>query len=632
MKGQVSVFAILGIIVLFSVGLFFYYQGLAITPDVQQQKLSPVERFVSACMQEALDEAVNLAGQQGGFITVPPSISVDPGRYVSPDGQDIVRVPLWFYRGLRYSPSRESVAHEIEAYTLVRAKECIGDFRAFSDATITPRGEMRMAAALNKEDVTLTLVYPVDVDDGSERTRLERFQASSRVRLGPMLDTANAILESELSTAILENFTLDLMSSNPDVPFTGMLFECGQKEWRLTELRAKVREMLEVNLPRIRIKDTNYPPFIAPEAQYKKLEKLTMKDIAEGRIPEAPDDSYEYLRMFWNMNVQKDADLHVGFTLPRPIDLLATPQENGVLRSQPAQGDSQYLPLLCINIYHFLYNINYPALVTLRDDRSYGGKGFLFRFAMPVTIRDNEPYKLNYGATLFSSPVVDETFCSQRNDIITEIRVLGKRDGVNNLELPGANLTMECYRYQCPLGQTMADEGSYRLRVNLPESCSNPYIIAEKEGYLKAKVQLTNPESLTIPVKQIRELPFEVVVHRYSGSVDQLSTVLEEGMAASVSLSTEGLSQYKLDTASDAPTIKLIDDDVSYQLEITLVQGEEVVGGYRGTWNPQNVGQAGRITFHALKFVPLNDKDAKRKMMQVLAGSSYQKDLAPELG
>ena len=152
------------------------------------------------------------------------------------------------------------------------------------------------------------------------------------------------------------------------------------------------------------------------------------------------------------------------------------------------------------------------------------------------------------------------------------------------------------------------------------------------KGYLRAKVQLTNPESLTIPVKQMRELPFEVVVHRYSGSVDQLSTVLEEGMAASVSLSTEGLSQYKLDTASDAPTIKLIDDDVSYQLEITLVQGEEVVGGYRGTWNPQNVGQAGRITFHALKFVPLNDKDAKRKMMQVLAGSSYQKDLAPELG
>lgn len=643
MKGQVSVFAILGLIVLFSVGLFLFYKGFIVgEPDLPLEQLNPVERFVSSCMNEALAEAVNLAGQQGGFITLPTAVTVDPGRYVSPDGEGILKIPLWFYRGLRYSPSKESVEAEIERYTLEHTKECLSGFEAFEQYNVSPKGEMRMAAALTKERVTLTLDYPLDVTMQSSRSHLERFQTSVPVRLAKLIDTANDILDKEISTAILENFTLDLMASNPDVPFTGMVFECGQKEWRISELRIRVKDMLEDNLPRIRVRNTNYLPFIAPESEYKKLEKLTMKDVAEGRIPKAPADSYEYLRMFWEMGVEKDPDFHVGFTLPRTIDLLAAPQENGVLRSQPARGDSDYVPFLCVNIYHFLYNVNYPVLVTLRDDRSNNGEGFLFRFAMPVTIKENEPYKLNYGATLFTSPVVDDTFCSDRNDVVTDIRAIGKRDGYDNLEIPGVNLTMECIRYQCLLGDTRADEGSYRLRVNLPKSCSSPFIRAEKEGYLTAKAQLTDPESLRLEMKQIRTLPFHVLVHSYNaytGEVDPFSTFLDKDMAASVALTTEGLSQYELDTLESTPTLRLIDGDVEYQLDITLVQysaaqgnSSQIVGGYRGAWNPKGVSLASQVTFHVLRYVPLPFKEEeKRKMMQVLLDGSYRNRLAPEL-
>ena len=63
---------------------------------------------------------------------------------------------------------------------------------------------------------------------------------------------------------------------------------------------------------------------------------------------------------------------------------------------------------------------------------------------------------------------------------------------------------MQCIKYYCPLGLTRADRGSYRLVTQLPDACENPFIIAEKEGYLKSKKQLVDTKSITLPMTRLK--------------------------------------------------------------------------------------------------------------------------------
>ena len=65
-------------------------------------------------------------------------------------------------------------------------------------------------------------------------------------------------------------------------------------------------------------------------------------------------------------------------------------------------------------------------MVTLNDANSFGGRGYHFRYAMPVTVRFNEPYKLPLGEELFTTTSINQDFCQDKSNVITDIRAIGK--------------------------------------------------------------------------------------------------------------------------------------------------------------------------------------------------------------
>ncbi len=609
-------------------------------PEILDEQLEPIGRYIEECMARSAEDAVRLIGMQGGYIDIPLNMDFNPSRYVNPDGLGIIKLPYWFYKGNRYVPTIAAVQREISTYVEEHTNDCIDDFNVFKDEyQFTEIDDMKVTTFLNKNDISIVMEYPIRVYYRTNKTYtlLEKFSTSVPVRLRKTIEIANKILDSEVRYAFLENFTIDLMASNPNVPFTDMKFTCKVLEWDIFGIKRQVEEMLFYNLPRIRVKNTDYRPFLEEESEYKKLLEYHMEDIAEGNYPKnVPEDACEYLHMFWDAGLDKESMITVGFKfLPEVgMDLIGRPHDNGILRSKLVQGSKQYIRFLCVNAYHFIYDANYPVITTIRDDVSFNGEGYLFSFAMPVTIHNNEPYKINYGYDMFTTTYYDRGFCADRGDNIADIRVYGKEQGYSNVELDEVNISLQCFKYHCDLGQTTADQGSYRLRTTLPASCSNPFIIAEKEGYLKAKKQLTDEDGINLELTKLKELDYEVVFHRYNSIGDSLESEqpLEDDMNVSIQIISDDFEQYKLYPIENK--IELIEGDAAYELDIALTQSEEYIGGYKGKWKVSglDVANSDKVIFHIIKYVPFPfTQEDKLKMMAYLLMGDYNETIAPEL-
>jgi len=639
-KAQVTAFIIIGLIVLISVILFIYFKSVLLTsPEPITDEIKPINLYIEECIQDSAKSAITLIGAQGGFIKIPYNIDYNQAKYINPDKIGIVKLPYWYYKGNRHSPSVFSVERDISLYITESVKNCIDDFSDFKPQfNITELKEMKISTFLNKNDVTIVMDYPISIKykGDSSSTKIERFSTVIDVRLRTLIEHSNKLLDQELTDFFLEYFTVNLMAANPDIPFTGMEFTCSPLKWDIKSVEQELRDLLVYNVPRIRVANTNYPDFQRPISQYKALEKLTMQDIADNKYPKnPPPDKYEYLHMLWDAGLS-DKTVSIGFEFRNefPIDIISHPHQNGIMKSKPIKGDDEYLSMICMNAYHFVYDVNFPIIISLHDPLSYNGEGFTFSFAVPITIHNNEPFKENYGYDLFTTTYLDEDFCNEREDKVSEIIVYGKEDGYSNLELKGVNLTMQCLRYSCPLGVTLADEGAYRMRVQLPKLCSNPFILAEKEGYLSDRAQITE-ERLNLNLKKLKQLDYEVIMRRYNsfGSVIDPAEFLEEDMEVSIKLSTENYHQY-LDYPATDNQLKIIEGSEEYSLDIVLTQNGEYVGGYIGTWNTDSgdVAIADRVTFNVIKYVPTPfTKEAKINMVGYLLSDNYQSELRPEL-
>ena len=149
---------------------------------------------------------------------------------------------------------------------------------------------------------------------------MEKFGAKIQAALGKTHKLAIELMETESQQMYMENITLDLMALHPDVPFTGLDFSCSPQQWVVDDVKEDVQEMLAYNFFRIRVDNTNYPPFEENTRFYERLrtrvgilrEELenieyfgdTPRDTfadakaKAGISDDLPEDVYDYFHLF----------------------------------------------------------------------------------------------------------------------------------------------------------------------------------------------------------------------------------------------------------------------------------------------------------------------------------------------
>ena len=611
-RGQITVFIVVGIIILFSVGLLLYVASIRPELRLFAPRESEIDQYIGSCLELTAEEAITLLGATGGYIDVPQNIKQNDKAYFSFGIRTEPRIPMWYYKGNFRIPLKSDFANNISGYVVENIDDCIGNFDILSDKfEFRKTGNTTVNTTIEQDRVFVQLDYPLDAKDRLTGVILSSIPIGRNidVKLGKMYDMAIDILRTETKKLFFENLTIDLLSSGPDMPFTGMEFGCTPKQWRKSQLVDFAKNMIYYNMQQITVRGNGFI--------------LYNQNDAYARNNYVLDLSRQY------------PDINAAFLYPRTtrFDLHVRPNDRELMRSQVARplggGVFSALPI-CISTWHFTYDIDYPLLTTLNDESAFGGRGFVFNFAFPVTINHNKGDKTDFPLLLFEAPEFANNFCQTVGEKQVDIRV---KDYFTLEDIYQAPIKFRCIRYECELGNTKSEGGVYRKLTKIPSACSGGSLISDPEGYLEGSAIYENTDYAEILVKPLKT--FKVKFVKYDSNNINNTRNIESVDSVTLILTSYGDRDYnQIYVTNESNEIQLIEGDADYKIEALLVQeGEQLIGGYVVNWSVKYSDIAGKseIIFPLLEIVPtpVTDDEQAQALDYIYNNISYAQKIKP---
>lgn len=213
-KSQLSMFFILGIILLVAAGFLIYASSSKIRSDVEREKqistieipssLLPIKLNIDSCVQETAKAAVTYIGLYGGYYNVPePKVT-----YFYDD------VPYYAYQGQNKMPSISVVEAQISDYIMDLLPECV---KALNIEDIKIEGKINFVnASIGKDSVSFYVNYPISLIKGDSKTDISEFRTKVPVRLNAIYQIALNITQEKIINqgALCVDCLVDLSSLN----------------------------------------------------------------------------------------------------------------------------------------------------------------------------------------------------------------------------------------------------------------------------------------------------------------------------------------------------------------------------------------------------------------------------------
>jgi len=548
--GQLTLFIILGIVLLLGILFLFYFRGLGgEKDDLDAKSIAPVNSLVVNCLGSSLEELLRRAGANGGYLdtsSLHHDVRVERSDTVPFEPQD---VPYWSHvkpcssnplgceaseqpplceQGSRSCPvdsfGRESVQGQIEEALPADVQRCLDNFALLNDQyEITVKGEPKASIVFAKKDVQATLTLPLLITDkaSGKSKKLDTFAATADVNVAKVYLLANSIANAERSTSFLERLTLHLISiySGVDEPLPPMrsVTILGQKHfWSRTQIEQTLQEDV---LPWVNfIQVPNAPAGFAP-VWPSTAEAATLTE--EEQAMYAGIFSYLYVKL--GNETYPDTKVRFFYPYSRPYLSINGGQELLKPRSAEMGGLLQKLVGLFMNDYRFNYDLTYPVIVTVTDTEAFGGEGYDWSFALQANIRRNQP--LNRSAAVSSflllNDRVDFSAPQQRVRNVIAIETINK--------LTGEPLSDVRISYRCGddffVGETNT-EG--KLVTRFPYCRYGGVILYSKEGYLGSGQEFDNYEENVVKGFNLALWPLQEVTFSVRKRTAEQVTSLSE--------------------------------------------------------------------------------------------------------
>lgn len=170
-KGQVTVFIIIGIVILAGTGLLFLWRDSTIEETVTAPlsvflEVQPIELYVQQCQKQVLEEALFETGKTGGFLLLPEHSTTTL----------IQNVPYYYDLGQDYFPVEEQFTDEIASYVDLALPFCLQNFTLFQNEGYTISAELPTSTVhLQPRTVTLITTLPLTISRGMQVRELSTF-------------------------------------------------------------------------------------------------------------------------------------------------------------------------------------------------------------------------------------------------------------------------------------------------------------------------------------------------------------------------------------------------------------------------------------------------------------------------
>ncbi|MBI2547817.1 hypothetical protein HYW21_00545 [Candidatus Woesearchaeota archaeon] len=594
-RGQVTLFILVGFLLVFAIGIYFFVKGqFFVEPRTVPESIAPVKTYVEACLSTIAERNVITIGMQGGYLTLPKEIDLDPFAYLSVGG---MKLPYWYYKGKNRMPSRTAMAQDLASQITAELPGCLRSFADFNDLfLVTPKGNISTVVSINDEEVIVELDYPLQIRNlkETEAVAWSKFITAVPFRLGLAYDLAKGIMELENEAFFLEELTIDQIASS-DLPFEGLYPTCREKVWsEQLEIKPYLQNLVKYNMHYLTFAGTSYLDSGIP--YFQKQYHFTVSN-----------------RTYDKMSVTPFYDDNFGMT----VDVY--PSRGDQVKAIPLA-----IPLVgtCLKLYHHFYSVEYP-LVFIITDKQDPEKPYLFHFVTPVLVDKNQPDRQRSLYTVSDEfrSITSDDYCAEG---IKEVEVFAQ-DAITGNMLEDVNLSYQCVGFVCNLGKTKTPlfqgyptGGWPSLHASFP-FCVNGWLKAEKEGYLEnvSTVTITDEEQIQnvkLQMVPLQKLDYGFTLINHDGWTPQLRT-LQDNEHIFLTLTSKDYdfeqSIYYPTEGPDYSELSLLLDDSTYTVDIKLLRDDELIGGlYLENWTVtrNELLSAEKVYFDVLsmKIMPLN--------------------------
>ncbi len=514
-KGQVTIFIVIGLVMLLSIFLFLRVKnniireeiapGVSMIVEESPSEFLPIQPFIEKCLIRTAGEGLKILGESGGYIytgQLEPGMSATEGDSVRFTKTSDLIIPYWFYlesdnrcigecsfasKKLPLKGTR-SVETELARYVDENIDSCLNGFDEIKELGFEvkensrPKSKVIVAA----DDLVVQLDYPIEVSRNQNRIEFQNFYSRIGLNLNKIYRMADYIARLEREYRFIERASLNLIvgfSAKDErmlPPMSDSAFEAGRTEWKRSIVKNNVEDIISSYIPLLRVTDT-------PNWQ----------DIRTG-------DRYVSRLYNYGMQIPNNVSIHdltVSFSYLDFWDIYFDLNCNGEY-CQPESVFSDLLPI-SYQRYNFAYDLSFPVLVEIRDEDALDMEGFSFNYMLESNIRNNAPMPA-YFTPLQAVKEQSSMLCDENKRTSGQIQ-LEVSDSLTGDAIDDAAVLYSCID-SCMLGSTK--QGI--LDIALPV-CLGGSLVIEKEGYetlyLSYDSSLGRPDSISIrlsPKKSIR--------------------------------------------------------------------------------------------------------------------------------
>jgi hypothetical protein len=180
-KGQLTIFIIVGIVLIASIALFFILRG-GIRQEFTISESANVQSFILDCIDEVGNDIIEQIGEGGGY-------------YFSSDKSTSSGLAIYYSGNENYIPSREEIEEEISFFVEENLFFCTRNFVDFPQLDISQRN-IEVRTSIKDEEIILDVDYFVSVSKGDNTDVLRDFEGKIYVRLGIIYDSIVRIVQS----------------------------------------------------------------------------------------------------------------------------------------------------------------------------------------------------------------------------------------------------------------------------------------------------------------------------------------------------------------------------------------------------------------------------------------------------
>ncbi len=466
-RGQVTVFIILGIVILAVFTILFSFRSQILEQDFESEmnsiiipeQIRPAKDYFDVCLEGITQDGINILASQGGYINLPE----EPYKRTINDEfsntlnlYSIHEVAYWFYEtsnGIQQQqiPTIEEMERELEEYINNNFNNCEYFAQSFEEDgfTINYPEILSSEVKINQNNVQVKLNSDLQISLKEVYTDIDKLMVIADSKLGELYNLAKEVMEKENEELFLEEKTIDLMATYEEIPYSTTEFSCERKVWQKSRVLEDLKSITNTNIAALTLKDPTSSAYLPTNRDYFEI------DITK---PEYITESFTYstdFPMFMDVSPTK-GEILVGDAL-----------------TQQTPEISKFLNLFfCLNNYHFVYDVKYPVLIGLTDDNT----GLTFQYATTVIIDNNNPraYEGEVFNTEYSNEFTDN-FCENKVKPM-EVTVY---DSKTFRDIEDTSILYKCFTSTCYIGETN-EQG--KINANFPP-CLNGAIIAQKDGY-----------------------------------------------------------------------------------------------------------------------------------------------------